>query len=106
MAVKEIKKVKFRKQAEVFNCTEAAKDDLVEAGEKALVSLYGGGDEERLDALRYRKFCEKISKGTSHVQPQTLPPTSAAAVYHSLRVYFQIMQWKGANSNMKPEEWG
>ena len=45
LAVKEIKKAKFREQAEVFNSVEAAKDELVVAGEKALVSLYGGGDE-------------------------------------------------------------
>ena len=43
--IKEIKKAKFREQAEVFNSAEAAKDELVVAGEKALVSLYGGGDE-------------------------------------------------------------
>ena len=45
LAVKEIKKVKFRERAEVFNSAESAKDELVVAGEKALVSLYGGGDE-------------------------------------------------------------
>ena len=26
----------------------------------------------------------KMSKGTSHVEPRTLPPTSAATMYHSL----------------------
>lgn len=37
---------------------------------------------------------------------QTLPPTSAAAKYHSLRVYYQVMEWKGAGDSIKPEEWG
>ena len=46
LAVKEIKKVKFREQAEVINCTEAAKDEVVVTWEKALLSMYGGGNEE------------------------------------------------------------
>ena len=39
-------------------------------------------EKEGLDVLLYRRFCDKISKGTSHVEPRTLPPTSAAAMYH------------------------
>ena len=105
LAVKEIKKVTFRKLAEVFNSVEAKKDELVEAGERALVSLYRGSDEERLDTLRYQKFSESI-KGATHVEPQTLPTTFAASVYHSLLVYYQIMQWKGGQMSMNPEEWG
>ena len=73
------------------------------AGERALVSLYGGAKEEGLDVLRYRWFCDNISKGTSHVEPRTLPPTSEAAMYHSLRVYYNVMYWKGKGDSMKPE---
>ena len=40
------------------------------------------------------------------MEPQSLPPTSAAAMYHSLRVYYQIMEWKGTDTNMNPEQWG
>ena len=105
LAVKGITNAKFRKQADIFNSTEATKDELVKAGEKAFVHLYGGRDEEGLDNLCYRKFCEKL-KGTSHVLCQTLPPTFAASVYHSLRVYFQVMQWKGKQKSMNPEDWG
>ena len=74
------------------------------AGERALVSLYGGANEEGLDSLRYRRFCDNISKGSSHVEPRTLPPTSAAAMYHSLRVYNHVMYWKGKGDRMKPED--
>ena len=75
------------------------------AGERALASLYGGAKEEGLDVLRYRRFCDNISKGTSHVEPRTLPPTSADTMYHSLRVYnHHIMYWKGKGGSMKPEE--
>ena len=75
------------------------------AGKRALVSLYGAPKEEGLDVLRYRRFRDNISKGTSHVEPRTLPPTSAAALYHSLQVYYHVMYWKGKGDSMKPEEW-
>ena len=44
--------------------------------------------------------------GTSHIQPQSLPPTSAAASYHSMRVYHQFIQWKGKEKQVTAEEWG
>ena len=107
MAVKRIKRdFQLCQQAKVFNQIGQTKEDIIVAGERALVSLYGGGKEEGLDDLRYRRFCDKISKGTSHVEPRTLPPTSAAATYHSLRVYYYVMLWKGKGDSMKPEECG
>ncbi len=77
------------------------------AGEKALACLYGATDADNsLDALRYRRFCEKVTKSSAHIQPHVLPPTSAAAKYHSRRVYYQIMEWKGLEESMTPTEWG
>ena len=95
------KKLHFCKQADVFSGTRLSKSDLTEAVEKALVSLYHGREEEGLDALHCRKFCERI-KGAIHIEPQNLPPTFAASVYHSLRVFFQITQWKGEDVDMNP----
>ena len=47
MAVKRIKSdFQFCQQAEVFNQKVQAKEDIVVAGERALVSLYGGAKEE------------------------------------------------------------
>ena len=57
----------FLQQAEVFNRTHASKEEIAEAVEIALVLLYGGGKDDGLDILRYRRFCDKISKGTSHI---------------------------------------
>ena len=96
----------FRNQAKVFNNTSASKKEVIEAGEKALVCLYNGKSGETLDCLRYRRYCQKVATNTSQVQPQNLPPTSAAATYHSLRVYFQVQQWKGVDATMSTEEWG
>ena len=95
-ALKKIMKdAQFQEQAEVFNDKDATKSDIIVAGEKSLVCLYNGRSEESLDSLRYSRFCQKITTGTSFVQPECLPPTSAAAVYHSLRVYHQVQQWRG-----------
>ena len=107
LAVKRIKSdFQLCQQAKVFNQIGQAKEDIIVAGERALVSLYGGAKEEGLDILRYRRFCDKISKCTSLVEPRTLPPTSAAAMYHSLRVYYHVMYWKGKGDSMKPGKWG
>ena len=89
----------------MFNKIGQAKEDIVVLGERTLVSLYGGATEEGLDVSRYMRFCDKISKGTSHVEPRTHPPTSAAAMYHSLRVYYHAYQcrlislWHQQNRN-------
>ena len=81
----------FREQA-VFNHTGALKDEVIMAREKALLCLNNCRSDENLNSLRYTKFCQKVATGTTFVQPENLPPTSAATAYHSLRVYFQIQQ--------------
>ena len=96
----------FRDQAQGFNSTSASKKDVVAAGEKALVCLFNGKADEGLDSLRYCRYCKKVATNTSQVRPQSLPPTSAAAMYHSLRVYHQVQAWKGADETMSTEEWG
>ena len=71
-----------------------SKEDVIFAGEKALVLLDSGSYAEGFDSLKYKLFSNKVSKSTSPVDPQSLPPTSAAGKYHSLRVYYQVMVWK------------
>ena len=83
-----MKDAQFQKQAEVSNNYEdATKSDITAAEEKALVCLYNTLCDESLDSLSYLRFCQKITTGTSFVQPDCLPLTSAVAVYHNLRVY-------------------
>ena len=97
----------FREQAAVFNSYPVNPDDVIAAGERALVIVYNGKSTDSLDSLRHQRFCEKVaSKSSQHVKPQTLPPTSEAAKYHSLRVYFQVQQWKGAADSLHPTDWG
>ena len=45
--------------------------------------LYNGSLGES-DSVRCKRFCEKVSTGNAYIHPQTLPPTSAAAMYHSV----------------------
>ncbi|WAQ93520.1 hypothetical protein MAR_005991, partial [Mya arenaria] len=59
----------FREQATVFDIQTS---DVVAAGDNALV----------------------MATSVFHVQPQTLPPTSASTKYHSLRVYYQVQAVK------------
>ena len=95
----------FREQANVFS-SHSALSDIVTAGEKALVSLFGGQPSDGLDALRYKRYFEKLATKSSDIQPQNLPPTSAAARYHSLRVYLQVKQWQGEGAEMSLDDWG
>ena len=48
------------KISEVFMQENANKDDIISAGEKALVLLYNGNSGDDLDALRYKPFQEKV----------------------------------------------
>ncbi len=69
------------------------------------MSLYSGSKKgDTLDQLRLQKCCRKVSSSTTSVQPQTLPPTSAAARYHSFRVYHQVQTWRGFDQ--PPTDWG
>ena len=86
----------FTKQAPIFLDENATENDIINAGEAALVSLYKGTACETLDDLRLLRFHQKVANSTTFVQPEHLPPTSSAAKYHSLRVFYQVQVWKGA----------
>ena len=81
---------------------------IAETGEKLLVRLYKGNYSDTLDKLRLVKYHEKMSTGSKQIQPKVLPPTTAAAKYHSYRVYYQVQEWAclGTSLTLMPEEWG
>ncbi|KAK2711277.1 hypothetical protein QYM36_012458 [Artemia franciscana] len=85
----------FRNSAAIFGDKLASLDDIVAAGERALLILYGCPDVSNLDTARKLIFHRKVSTATTFVHPQELPPTQAAAKYHSLRVYCQVQIWLG-----------
>ena len=100
------KNSKFLELARVFSSSTTAHDNIIRAGEKALVILYNGCQHETFDITRYKRYTEKVKKAAKAVAVKTLPPTSAAAQYHSLHVFFQISEWKGEVTNLEPAEWG
>lgn len=84
----------------------AKQNDIINAGETALVLLYNGNSGEDLDALRYRRFQEKVMKSFKFIDAKDLPPTSASAKFHSLRVYYQVQEWREGALHLDSEKWG
>ena len=39
--------------------------EVIEAGEKAVVSLYNGKSDETLDCLRYQRYCQKVASSAT-----------------------------------------
>ena len=68
--------------------------------------MYVGKKDDDLNFLRHKKFCEKVASNVASIEPQILPPTSAAKKYHCYRVHYQICVWKEWDSEMLPENWG
>ena len=95
----------FRSCSKVFYDSNASRDQIVQAGEQAVLLLYKATHGESLAFLRLRLFNQQVAHAKCFVKPQTLPPTSAALVYHNLRVYLQVRVWQG-HSDVCPRDWG
>jgi len=96
----------FHAAAEVFSKRTATLEEVVSAGEQVIISMYKGNRNDTLDELRYKRFTEKVALSTTFVQVHSLPPTSNASKYHSMRTYLQVQQWTHSDCNLNPEEWG
>ena len=82
-------------------------DKVSKHGNRAVILIYNGNQTDctNLDALRHIRFEEKAASSLSHVSCSSIPPTSAATVYHAQRVYLQIQIWQ-LNSNLNATDWG
>ena len=96
----------FLEQALVFSTPSNTHAAVIAAGEKALVLIYKGLPNDTLDFLRFQRFHQKVGSSTSLVQPEVLPPSSAAAAYHSQHVCMQVQEWMGTAADMSAEQWG
>ena len=74
----------FQDQAKIFDIPRSTQAKVATAGENALVVLYGWKQGESLDSLRYRRYYEKVETRGHQIQPQNLPPASAASRCHRL----------------------
>ena len=90
----------------MFSHDSSTQDEILLAGENSLVCLCGGRPGQKLDILRYQKCCEKVASRSKRIQPQSLPPMSCAAGFHSLRVRLQVQQWKEHDAGMALSDWG
>lgn len=80
------------------------KESIIKSGESAINALYKGTTDQTLNYLRLAKFSEKTITRTTLVRPKSLPPTSATAKFHCLRVYQQVQVWKG-NEKKRTTTW-
>ena len=87
----------FWKCPEIFNQNpgSASRKEIIEAGETAILCLNGAKFETKLQVIRF----------TSNHKFYNLP-TSDSCQHHSLRVYFQITQWKGISEGMDVLDYG
>lgn len=97
-------KPKLREVAKHF-IESSAQHDVAKFVELAVILFMDSDFTECLDTARFKKFSSKVMTNTSFVQVHTLPPTSAALRFHSLRVFYQIQVWKGSEE-LRPEDWG
>ena len=85
MAIQRFKREEsFRRLTKILNNPTSSKD-VISAGERLVLIVYGAKGDTTLDKLGLTKFCEKIASSMKVVFPESLPPTSAAASFYSLR---------------------
>lgn len=73
---------------EVFCQSDASRESIIAPDEDALVVVFRRTPGENLNTLHYRWFAQTVTKNTITVDLNVLPPTSAAAKFHSLHVYY------------------
>lgn len=83
------KQRRFKQNAEVFLSFNATSEQVADAGDAFLVSLYGGNREsQNLSDLRFQLFTRAAVKPDMNLA--RLPLTGDAARFHSLRTYRQV----------------
>ena len=85
----------IQQSSDVFYATHSTHEEVSSAGEAIFKVLYCCSKACDLNEGRLHKFCEKVASSTTYVEPQSLPPTSESARFHSLRVFHQVQAWFG-----------
>ena len=98
------KYIALKSHVATFMNQASSKERIKEAGEKALLEIYGCPSLQSIDAARVEKFQMKVAASSGYVAPEKLPPTSDAASFHSYRTYHQVQTWRG--NDLSPVEWG
>ena len=97
----------FKSTSQIFNSDHVHQSDLKQPGEILMFLTFGGKYDQSLCLLRYTKHINQLTYTVSNIKPESLPPTSRATYFHSLRVYLQIWIWRHLEPNkMDPKQWG
>lgn len=92
--------------SEAFSLPNQSQDVVESNGCKAMIALFNADQKESLASIRYNMLCKKVARAKMFVTPERLPPTASACKFHSLRTYYQVMEWMGCCEEMAPSEWG
>ena len=78
---------------DVFSNPNATKPEIQTSGEALFKHIHHGSEsgDGTLAELRFNRFNKQAKVGV--IRPETLPPTSGAALQHSLRSYLQVQDW-------------
>ena len=89
-----------------FTEPRSTPEDIANIGERFLLKLYGAIRSTSLDTLRYTLYTRSVRRSSlsSGFKLESLPPTVAAAKFHSYRAYLAVQQWIG--NNLCPTDWG
>ena len=97
----------IREIGDTFYCQRSSQEEIIKAGNRLFVLMYGGKKQETLGNLRYRHFMQMAAKGTVLIQAHKLPPTERSAYFHCLRVHLQVIQWASLDVDVaNPIDWG
>ena len=100
-----LKKVSaLRNAIDTFMSPSSFKKDVETAGEKALLEIHGCQRAPSLNSAKVERFQEKVVTSAGYVPPETLPPTTDAASFHSYRTYHQVQIWQG--NDLPSTDWG
>ena len=85
---------------------DCAIKDITDAGEWIILKLYGNHKSKTLDELRVLTYRKKLlSKSAKNkIDPRSLPPSSNAAKYYTLRVYHTLQEW--GEHSLDPKMYG
>ena len=92
--------------AKAFSLPKQSQDIVETNGCKAMVAFFNADQRDSLACIRYNMLCKKVARAKTFVTPERLPPTPSACKFHSLRTYYQVMEWMGGCDEMVPSEWG
>ena len=96
----------IRRLAGVISTVTSTVSEIGAAGQELFCFFYGENTTSDLTVLRQRRFQNMIA-ACRKLDPQRLPPTNRAALFHSLRVHLQTVRWALLDeSALDPTDYG